>query len=331
MLPVTADSPVLVVLTAPGGEAPSQIDQLRDRVVVRVTDADGLAAALPGADALFVWDFFNPAFARAWPHQDRLQWMHVAAAGVDAVLFDELRDSEVVLTNAHGVFDRPIAEFVLASVLAEAKLLHESADLQRAHEWKHREPGAVEGAHALVVGTGGIGRATARLLTAVGVRVRGAGRTARSGDADFEEIVASDRLTEHVADVDYLINAAPLTPHTTGLLNAAVFHALPTHAHVVNIGRGPSLVEPDLIAALHDGQVGGASLDVFETEPLPTDSPLWDLPGLRISAHMSGDVKGWRHRLAEQFVNLAERWLAGDPMPHIVDKSNGFVTSRSGS
>lgn len=328
---MTAATPVLVVLAAPGEDAPPQVDPLRDRVEVRVTDADGLPQALVGADALFVWDFFNPALASAWEHQDRLQWMHVAAAGVDAVLFDGLRDSDVVLTNAHGVFDRPIAEFVLASVLAEAKLLHESADLQRAHEWKHREPRSVEGRRALVVGTGGIGRATARLLGAVGMRVVGAGRTARAGDDDFVEIVASDRLPEHVTDVDVLVNAAPLTPQTTRLLDAAVFAALPSHAHVVNIGRGASLVESDLVDALRGGEIAAASLDVFETEPLPADSPLWDLPGLHISAHMSGDVDGWRDRLADQFVALAERWLAGEPMPHEVDKANGFVTSRSGS
>lgn len=183
----------------------------------------------------------------------------------------------------------------------------------------------------MIVGTGGIGRATARLLSAVGMQVVGAGRTPRSGDPDFGEVVASDRLAEHIADVDFLINAAPLTPSTTGLLNAEVFQALPSHAHVVNIGRGPSLVEADLGKAIREGAIAGASLDVFEVEPLPNESPLWDLPGVRISAHMSGDVAGWRDRLAEQFVDLAERWLEGAPMPHEIDKQNGFVTSRSGS
>ena len=115
------------------------------------------------------------------PHCDRLEWIHVAAAGVDKLMFDGLRESSVIVTNARGVFDRPIAEFVLASVLAHAKLLHESRDLQRDRVWRHRETRTVVGARALIVGTGAIGRETARLLRAVGLEVRGAGRTARTG------------------------------------------------------------------------------------------------------------------------------------------------------
>lgn len=320
-------APVLTVLVESGGDAPDRLDRLAGRFDVRVCDSDGLADALPGTDALLLWDFFNPALEAAWPRRDRLRWVHVAAAGVDAILFDGLRDSDVVLTNARGVFDRPIAEFVLASVLAQDKLLHASADLQRERTWRHREPRETAGSHALVVGTGGIGRATGRLLRAVGMRVTGAGRTARDGDDDFDRIVASGELARHVGDVDHLVNAAPLTPQTTGILDATVFAALPAHAHVVNVGRGRSLVEADLVQAIEQGQVGAASLDVFETEPLPPDSPLWTLPGVHVSAHMSGDVVGWRDRLADQFVDLAERWLAGQPLPYAVDKQGGFVAT----
>ena len=109
--------------------------------------------------------------------------------------------------------------------------------------------------------------------------------------------------------------------------HAAVFAALPAHAHVVNVGRGRSLVEADLVRAIEQGQVAAASLDVFETEPLPPDSPLWTLPGVHVSAHMSGDVVGWRDRLADQFVDLAERWLADEPLPYAVDKQGGFVAT----
>lgn len=315
--------PVVAVLCA--DDRPRHLEPLEGRVTWRFTDAAGLADAVDGADALLLWDFFSSALADVWERCDSLRWVHVAAAGVDKLLFDALRDSDVVVTNAHGIFDRPIAEYVLASVLAHAKRLHETADLQRRHEWRHRETRGIAGAQALVVGTGGIGREIARLLAAAGMNVRGAGRTAREHDPDFGVVVDSARLAEHVGDVDYLVNATPLTPATTGLLDAAVFAALPDTAHVVNIGRGASLVEDDLLAALVAGTLDGASLDVFATEPLPPDSPLWDAPGLVVSPHLSGDQVGWKDALARQFLDNAERWLAGDPLTNVVDKRLGYV------
>lgn len=317
--------PTIAVLCPTADDAPAQLAQLDDRVHWRITDADGLPAALPGAEGLLLWDFFSPAVEAAWPHADALRWIHVAAAGVDRLLFPALRESDVQITNARGVFDRPIAEFVLASVLAHAKLLHESHDLQRARTWRHREPRPVAGSRAMVVGTGPIGREIARLLSAVGVVVTGAGRTARSGDPDFGEVVASDRLADHVADVDYLVMVAPLTEATRGLIGPEVLAALPPRAHLVNVGRGATVDETAVLDALRGGRLDGASLDVFENEPLPEDSPLWDEPGVAISAHMSGDVRGWRDALADQFVANARRWLDGEPLANVVDKERGYV------
>lgn len=317
--------PVVTVLSGGRDDVPPFLDEIAQRVELRVVGAEGLGEALRGAEALFLWDFFSRAVQQAWHEADRLRWIHVAAAGVDTLLFDELRASEVVVTNARGTFDRPIAEFVLGAVLAHAKLVHESHELQRRREWRHRESRQVRGTRALVVGTGGIGRETARLLRAVGMEVRGAGSRARDGDPDFGAVVASSELADHVGDVDYLVNAAPLTPATRGLVDARVLAALPSRAHLVNVGRGPTVVEADLLAALRAGTLDGATLDVFETEPLPPDSPLWDAPGLVVSAHMSGDVVGWRDTLARQFVDNAQRWLAGQELENVVDKDLGYV------
>ena len=321
--------PVVVVLCASSDQRPPHLEALDGRVTLRYADAAGLASAVGGARALFLWDFFSTAVADVWSHCDRLEWIHVAAAGVDTLLFDGLRESRVTVTNARGVFDRPIAEFVLASVLAHAKRLHESHDLQREAVWRHRETRTVDGARALVVGTGGIGREIARLLRAVGLRVRGAGRTARTDDVDFGDVVASADLVHQVGWCDYLINAVPLTPQTRGLINAEVFAALRPSAHLVNVGRGATVVQDELAEALAAGRFDGASLDVFEEEPLPVDSPLWSTPGVVVSAHMSGDVTGWRDVLARQFVANAERWLAGEPLENVVDAALGYVPSRS--
>jgi len=321
--------PVVVVLCASSDQRPPHLEALDGRVTLRYADAAGLASAVGGARALFLWDFFSTAVADVWSHCDRLEWIHVAAAGVDTLLFDGLRESRVTVTNARGVFDRPIAEFVLASVLAHAKRLHESRDLQREAVWRHRETRTVAGARALVVGTGGIGREIARLLRAVGLRVRGAGRTARTDDVDFGDVVASADLVHQVGWCDYLINAVPLTPQTRGLINADVFAALRPSAHLVNVGRGATVVQHELAEALVAGRFDGASLDVFEDEPLPVDSPLWSIPGVVVSAHMSGDVIGWRDVLARQFVANAERWLQGEPLENVVDTALGYVPSRS--
>jgi len=321
--------PVVVVLCASSDQRPPHLEALDGRVTLRYADAAGLASAVGEARALFLWDFFSTAVADVWSHCDRLEWIHVAAAGVDTLLFDGLRESRVTVTNARGVFDRPIAEYVLASVLAHAKRLHESHDLQREAVWRHRETRTVAGARALVVGTGGIGREIARLLRAVGLRVRGAGRTARTDDVDFGDVVASADLVHQVGWCDYLINAVPLTPQTRGLINADVFAALRPSAHLVNVGRGATVVQDELAEALAAGRFDGASLDVFEEEPLPVDSPLWSTPGVVVSAHMSGDVTGWRDVLARQFVANAERWLAGEPLENVVDAALGYVPSRS--
>ena len=195
--------PRVVILTAQGVALPFNLHVLEALADVAVTDAEGLPGAVAGADILFLWDFFSSALRDTWPHAVALKWVHVAAAGVDAMLFEELRISDVVVTNAHGTFDQPIAEFVLASVLAHNKQLHLSKRLQQDSIWKHRELTRTAGSRALVVGTGGIGRATARLLRAVGLEVRGVGRTPRQDDPDFGTVVASSDLAEHTGWGDH--------------------------------------------------------------------------------------------------------------------------------
>jgi phosphoglycerate dehydrogenase-like enzyme len=321
--------PVGVVLCEHLEEHPGHLDPLRGRLELRFTDAARLPDAIVGAQVLFLWDFFSSAVEQVWERCTDLQWIHVAAAGVDTLLFPGLVSSDVVVTNARGTFDRPIAEFVLASVLAHAKLLHESHDLQRRHEWRHRETRGIAGACALVVGTGAIGREIARLLAAAGLQVRGAGRSPGGADPDFGTMVPSAELPSQVSWADYVVNATPLTDATRGLFDAGVFAAMKPTAHFINIGRGASVVEADLLAALTSRSIDGASLDVFDTEPLPADSPLWDAPGMVVSAHMSGDVVGWRDTLARQFVDNAERWLAGQPLVNVVDKALGYVKAGS--
>ncbi|MDY6872249.1 MAG: D-2-hydroxyacid dehydrogenase [Actinomycetota bacterium] len=294
----------------------------------RFCDADGLAEALRGARGLLLWDFFSTAVRDVWEHAGDLEWIHITAAGVDTLLFDELRDSGVVVTNARGVFDRPLAEFVLGAVIAHAKDARTSFQMQSRHQWRHRETRSITGATALVVGTGGIGREIATLLRAAGLVVRGAGRRPAAEDPDFGEVVSSAELSAVAGWCDHLILAAPLTAATRGLVDAQVLAAMKPDAHLVNIARGPMVDEAALLEALTGRRIGGATLDVFDTEPLPPDHPLWDAPNVTITAHMSADVIGWRDELAAQFAANARRWLAGEELHNVVDKKLGYIPGR---
>lgn len=320
--------PRVVLLSAQGVALPFNLEALEAVADVTVTDAGGLPRAVAGTDVLFLWDFFSSALRDAWPHADALKWVHVAAAGVDAMLFEELRSSEVVVTNAHGTFDQPIAEFVLASILAHNKQLHLSKRLQQDSVWKHRELTRTAGSRALVVGTGGIGRATARLLRAVGLEVRGAGRTPREEDPDFGTVVASSDLAAHAGWADHVVLAAPLTEQTRDLVDDVVLAAMKPSAHLINVGRGALVDEDALLQALRRGQIAAASLDVFREEPLPVSHPFWGLENVHMSAHMCGDVVGWRDALARQFLDNLERWMSGADLANVVDKQRGYVSSR---
>ncbi len=323
------EDPVLVVLSAPGLAPPAGLDRLAGRMTIRQVHADDLADALPGAHALLLWDHFSPALNRAWTQADRLAWVHVAAAGVDHLMTPELWASGVVVTNSRGVFDEPIAEYVLALLLAHVKDLATTTRDTDAHRWHYRENARLAGTRAVVVGTGALGRATGRMLRAVGVRVRGVARSARETDPDFDEVTGAPELAKDpesvVGDADHVVVTAPLTPDTRGMVSADVLAAMPTHAHLVNVGRGPIVDAAALVAALHAGRLGAASLDVTDDEPLPPDDPLWSAPNVLISPHCSGDVLGWRDDLATLFVEQALRFLDGRPLRNVADLDAGFV------
>ncbi|MPY79100.1 MAG: D-2-hydroxyacid dehydrogenase [Actinophytocola sp.] len=321
-------APVVAVLC--GQDRPRGMEPVEEAATVRYADAAELPDALRGADVLFVWDFLSTAVPDAWPSADQLRWLHIAAAGVDPVMFPGLRDSDVVLTNSRGVFDNPIAEYVLGLVIAFAKDFAGSLDLQRAGTWRHRETERVGGKRVLIVGTGPIGRTIARMLAAAGLSVAGVGRRARDGDHDFGTVHASDDIAEHVGWADFVVAVAPLTEKTKGMFDRRVFAAMKPTARFINVGRGELVITGDLVDALRADELAGAALDVFETEPLPAESPLWTMDNVLLSPHMSGDVVGWKDTLVEVFVANFEKWLAGERLDNVVDKELGYVPMGAG-
>ncbi|MEU2976086.1 D-2-hydroxyacid dehydrogenase [Streptomyces hirsutus] len=315
--------PTLLVLDA---DPPPRLGRLTGRVRVEHADASTLAEWLPSADVLLVWDFTSHAVRAAWPGGGpRPSWVHTASAGVDHLMCPELAVSDTVVTNARGVFDRPIAEYVAALVLAMAKDLPRTLALQRERTWLHRESRRVAGTRACVVGSGPIGRAVAGTLEALGVTTALVGRTARAGSDGAAAVHGPEDLDRLIARADWVVAAAPLTERTRGMFDARRFGLMQPSAHFVNIGRGPLVVEDALAEALEQRRIAGAALDVFDSEPLTADSPLWDVPGLVVSPHMSGDTLGWRDELGAQFVELYELWAAGKPLVNVVDKQRGYV------
>ncbi|WP_372508996.1 D-2-hydroxyacid dehydrogenase [Actinomadura madurae] len=317
--------PDVVVLV--GDVEPRGMAEAERLARVRYVRETELAEALPGADVLFMWDFLSDALAGAWPASGGPGWVHIASAGVDRLMFPALIESETKVTNSRGVFDEPIAEYVLGLVLAFAKDLPGTLRLQGERRWRHRETERVTGSRALVVGTGPIGRAIGRRLSAAGLAVTGAGRTARDADPDLGLVHPMERLDEALAEADYVVLAAPLTPRTRGMIDAAALDRMRPSARLINVGRGALVAEPDLVKALRARRIAGAALDVFEDEPLPPSSPLWDMPNVIVSPHMSGDVIGWRDELVRLFAANLGRYVSGRPLRNVVDKRLGYVGS----
>ncbi|KAA1171971.1 D-2-hydroxyacid dehydrogenase [Marinobacter salinexigens] len=320
--------PVVTILTAPGEPEPPGTEAIRARAEVRfASDEVTLRDTLPGTDVMMVTDFRTEALEAAWPCADQLRWIHATSAGVDALMFPALINSKVVVTNARGIFDRTIAEYVLCTILMFAKDFPASIRLQINHEWKHRDTERAEGQQVLVVGAGSIGRQIGRLVSAAGLIAHGIARTPRHTDPDFVAVHGNNELHEQLGHADYVVIAAPLTPQTEGLFDEKAFSAMKNSARLINIGRGPIVKTDDLVAALNAGEIAGAGLDVFEEEPLPEDHPLWDMENVTMTAHMAGDFIGWKRALTDQFLENFDHWHKGQAMFNLVDKELGYAGS----
>ncbi|MBE0485173.1 D-2-hydroxyacid dehydrogenase [Marinobacter sp.] len=323
-----SNKPVVTVLTAPGEAAPPGIEAVQARAQVRFAcDEQTLRDTLPGTDVMMVTDFRTEALEAAWPAADKLQWIHATSAGVDALMFPALIKGNVVVTNARGIFDRTIAEYVLCSILMFAKDFPQSIRLQLKREWKHRDTERAQGKQVLVVGAGSIGRQIGQLVKAIGMQPHGIARTPRRDDPDFVAVHGHEQIYDQLSHADYVVIAAPLTPQTEGLFDSKAFAAMKKSARLINIGRGPIVKTDDLIKALEDGEIAGAALDVFEEEPLPEDHPLWQRDDVIMTAHMAGDFIGWKRALTDQFLENFDRWHKGGELFNLVNKELGYAGS----
>jgi phosphoglycerate dehydrogenase-like enzyme len=320
----------VVVVTAAASDPPPEIEGIAREVELRFApDAATLARHLPDADVVFAWWARREDLEAAWPSATRLRWIQAGSVGVNTILFPALVESEVILTNVRGAAEGPIAESVLGFIVAMAKGFRRIVDDQRRHVWAQElttEP--VAGRRLLVVGPGPIGRAIGRAAReGLGMRVEAVGRTARPGDDVFDAIGGTDDLHGALGEADYVVDAMPLTTETHRLFDRSAFAAMKPTARFVNIGRGATVDERALVEALASERIAGAALDVFEEEPLPADSPLWDMENVIVCPHRSGNIDGWQASFAAVFYENLARWLRGEPLRNVVDKRLGFPAS----
>ena len=315
--------PLALVLGDPGPGVVERLDALRD-----VADIASLQEASPAqqasAEVLLVWDFRSRSLDAVVRELPALRWLHAASAGLEHVLVPAIIEGDFVVTRAAGFFDEPIAEYVAALVLAHAKQLGTTIATQRERRWVHREATSVAGRTMAIVGMGQIGRAVGRTAHALGMEVVG---VRRSGEGHPEDppgtrIVAGPR--EAAAAADYLVVTAALTPETRDLVSAEVLAALRPEAYLINVARSQIVDQEALVAALREGRLAGAALDVFDREPLPPDSPLWEVPNLLISPHMAGDTIGYNLDLMDEFGEQLRRYRRGEPLLHVVDVRQGY-------
>jgi D-2-hydroxyacid dehydrogenase (NADP+) len=298
-----------------------------DMRVVHLPDYDLLAQELPDTD-IFVGYSLR---AEQLTHAKKLKWIHSTAAGVAQLMYPELRDSGIVVTNPSGVFSPPMAEHTMGLLLALARNFPDSTRHQDRSHWgqqdiwdKLQRLTELSGQVLLIVGFGSIGRELAKRARAFEMRVWGVTRSGKGDTTHAEKILPAQQLEEALPHAGYVVIAAPETADTRHLIGAAQIARMKPGARLINVGRGSLLDEAALIRALETGALGGAALDVTSVEPLPPDSPLWKTPNLLITPHTSAVSDRLWHRETALLMDLLERWFDGREMFNQVDFARGY-------
>ena len=280
----------------------------------------------------------SEVFDRILVRAPGLSWVHSATSGVERAITPAALERGLVVTNARGVFSRPIAEYVLMMILSVSRRLPQLLELQRERTWQPLEGAELRDVTVGVVGLGSIGRAVASLATAFGCRVVAVRRRADAGsmasgpDEDgrpfeplsLDRVGGPESLPELLGESDFIVLAAPLTPETEEMINADTLAMVKPGAWLINVARGRLIDERALLRALHDGELGGAVLDTFREEPLPAGSPFYDLPNVIVTPHTAWSSGRVLDRSVELFCENLRRFSAGEPLLNVVDASAGY-------
>lgn len=295
--------------------------------VVQLPGYDSVAPEIPGADVFIGWLLKEKELAAA----KRLRWIHSPAAGVHQLMYPEMIQSDVVITNAREVHGPVVAEHAICLVLALAKRLPQAMQYQAKREWAQQKlwderprPREIAGATVAVVGMGSIGREFTARARALGMKVLAVREDPRKGPAGADAVYGSAQLDEVLPLADYVLLCAPVTPATTGMMNHARLERMKPDAYLLNVSRGPLIDETALLQALQQRAIAGAALDVFVEEPLPQESPLWALDNLLITPHTAAVTERLWERHYELIAENLRRFLDGRPLLHEVNKKGGY-------
>jgi D-2-hydroxyacid dehydrogenase (NADP+) len=295
--------------------------------VVHLPDYRRLPEELPDTDIFIGAVLRKEQFQLA----RKLKWIHSTAAGVTQLMYPELQNSGVMLTNPSGIFSPQMAEHTMGLMIALARNFPDSVRYQIRAQWAQNEvssqPGPLtelNGQLLLIVGYGSIGRELARRARAFDMRVWGVNRSGKGDITHAEKILPVAQLNDALSQADYIVIAAPDTHETQHLISAAQIARMKRGARLINVGRGSLLDETALIHALETGALSGAALDVTATEPLPPDNPLWKAPNLFITPHTSGVSDRLWQKETDLLMDLLERWFTGREMFNVVDVARGY-------
>lgn len=304
----------LLVLNDPAAPHLKWLEKLPPETrIVAGAAAEAFRQAAPEADVMLVGAVPRELVEQVFGMAPRLEWVHVLWAGLDTLLFPALIESPVVLTNGRGVFSHSLAEFVIAGMLWFAKDIRRMRRQQREKRWEKFTVEELRGKRLGIVGHGSIGRAAAALAAAFEMKVVGVGRT--SPREEFDEVISTS---------DFILISAPLTEQTRGLIGEAEFRRMRPHAVLINVGRGPVVDEKALIAALREGRIRGAVLDVFDQEPLPPEHPFWEMENVLLSPHCADNTPTWLDEAMQLFLENFERFDRGEPLRNLVNKQAGY-------
>ena len=305
------------------------IDSIRRRWpamnVVHLPSYERILDELPDTDILVGFSLRPEQFVRA----KKLKWIHATAAGVGQLMYPELRESSVILTNARGIHSVPMSEHILGVLIALARHFPDAFRFQKAAHWAQQEiwdarPSELKGQVLLIVGFGSIGRELARLVKPIGMRVWGVTR-AGFGDTELaERILPAADLHAALPQADFVVLAAPETPETQQMIGKKELVSMKRTAYLLNVARGTLVDESALAAALRAHTIAGAALDVTEEEPLPPESPLWKLDNVLITPHVSAVSTHLWQRQEELLVENLERWFDGRELLNRVDLHRGY-------
>ena len=322
-----------VISPAPAWVMPKHfVDQLRrdfpHHTFCEAWDRDAIRRLLPDADAAFT-PFVDRDVFRSASH---LRWVQSPAVGVGSLMFPELLASPVVITSARGIRARSMAEHVLGVTIALARKLPVAIRAQIEHRWAQDElEGAsvdvrtLQGQRMGIVGLGAIGLELAKIAAPFGFRISAIRRRVDEPKPDgVEDVWPPDRLADLLAQSDVVVLAAPHTPETKRLIGKAELDRIKRGALLVNIARGKMVDDDAVIAALRDGRLGGAALDVFSEEPLDPSSPYWDLPNVIVTPHTSGAMQDYWTPLVALFADNLRRFECGESLRNVVDKVAGY-------